>query len=244
MLDVGGESTRPGARRVPAAEQISRVVPIIEAIRACQDPVVASIPISVDTTLAEVARAAIDAGADAINDVSGASEDPRLLAVAAESGAGLVLMHRAAAPPHDHYADEHPREPDYEGGVLCAVCKSLEAQAQRALAAGISRGSLVVDPGLGFGKSVDQNMLLVRGIDRLASMGLPVYVGASRKRFIGRISGAGGGQPADRLGGSIAVTILAAQRGALLHRVHDVAEQVQALSMLEAGGQKAGDPRE
>lgn len=232
MLDIGGESTRPGAARVPAREQVARVVPIIEAIRACDDPDVAGIPISIDTTLSEVAQVAIDAGADAINDVSGASEDPALLEVAARTGAGLVLMHRGPAPPQDQYADEYEHEPRYEGGVVSAVRANLEAQARRARAAGIASGALVIDPGLGFGKSVAQNMALVRATVDLMAMGLPVYLGASRKRFVGRVSLGRSSEPSERLAGSIALTVLGALGGASLHRVHDVAEHVRALSVV------------
>lgn len=234
MLDIGGESTRPGAARIHARDQITRVVPIIQAIRACDDPAVANIPISVDTTLSEVAQVAIDAGADAINDVSGASEDVQLLEVAARTGAGLVLMHRGPAPPNDRYADEYEHEPVYEGGVVAAVRASLQAQARRALAAGIARTALVIDPGLGFGKSVAQNMALVCATPALAASGLPVYLGASRKRFVGRVSLGRSSEPSERLPGSIALTVLSALGGARLHRVHDVAEHVQALSVVES----------
>jgi len=240
MLDVGGESTRPGAARVSAADQISRVVPIIEAIRSHQDEHVSGIPISVDTTRAAVARAAIDAGADAINDVSGGTEDPELLAVAAASGAGLVLMHRAQAPPSDRYADEYQREPTYEGGVVAVVREFLQSQAERAIAAGIAPECLVVDPGLGFGKSVPQNLELLRAGRAMSTSDVPVYIGASRKRFVGRLSITGPSDPEDRLAGSIAATILGALAGAVLHRVHDVAEHVQALSVLAAWNEPEG----
>ncbi|MEQ9095877.1 MAG: dihydropteroate synthase [Phycisphaerales bacterium] len=240
MLDVGGESTRPGAERVSANVQIDRVVPVIDAIRRCEVERVANLPISVDTTLGEVAQAAIDAGADAINDVSGGAEDPTLLDVAARNRAGLVLMHRGPAPPEDRYADEYEHEPVYPDGVVNAVREALSACARRAVEAGIATNSIVIDPGLGFGKSVEQNLELVRRLDELTTLGFPVYVGASRKRFVGRVSIGPDSKPADRLAGSLAITVLAAQRGGLLHRVHDVAEHVQALSVLgawNAGGQ-------
>lgn len=240
MLDIGGESTRPGAQRVPAEEQIARVLPIIAAVRGCEEADVSNVPISVDTTLSAVARAAIEAGADAINDVSGGGEDPDLLRVAAETGAGLVLMHRGTDPPRDRYADEYETEPRYEGGVVSAVRASLERAAERALDAGVVRDRIVVDPGLGFGKSVRQNMDLLRATGELVAIGLPVYIGASRKRFVGRVSIGEASGPADRLAGSIAVTVLSAERGALLHRVHDVAEHVQALSVLGWWGEAAG----
>lgn len=234
MLDVGGESTRPGAHRVPADEQIARVVPIIEAIRACDDRAVADVPISVDTTLGEVARAAIQAGADAINDVSGGTEDPTLLEAAAELGAGLVLMHRGAPPPKDKYADEYGSEPEFAQGVVAAVRAMLDEHARRAMSAGVARERIAIDPGFGFGKSVEQNLEILRNIGELVSLGFPVYVGVSRKRFVGRVSIGPESEPADRLAGSITCSVLAAQGGALLHRVHDPAEHVQALSVLAA----------
>lgn len=240
MLDVGGESTRPGAERVPAREQIARVLPIIEAIRGCDDADVAGIPVSVDTTLGEVAQAAIDAGADAINDVSGGTEDPALLDIAARTGAGLVLMHRGPAPPKDRYADEYEHEPEYAGGVVAAVRKVLAEHAERAVAHGVARDRVVIDPGLGFGKSVGQNMDLLRHVSTLADLGLPVYIGASRKRFVGRVSIGESSEPSERLAGSIAATVLGATGGALLHRVHDVAHHVQALSVLEAWNDREG----
>jgi len=238
MLDIGGESTRPGADRVPAREQVARVLPIIETIRGCNDTGVANIPISVDTTLAEVARAAINAGADAINDVSGGTEDPALVEVAARTNAGLVLMHRGADPPKDRYADEYVREPVYQGGVVAAVRATLENHVERALGRGVAQNRIVIDPGLGFGKSVGQNMELLRRVGDLAELGLPVYLGASRKRFIGRVSIGEQSEPAERLTGSLAATVLGALEGALLHRVHDVAEHVQALSVLEVWNER------
>ncbi len=232
MLDIGGESTRPGAERVPAREQLARVLPIIEAIRSSSAARLAEIPISVDTTLARVAQAAIDAGADAINDVSGGTEDSEILGVAARSGAGLVLMHRGAAPPKDRYADEYEREPEYAAGVVAAVRAALAQHADRAFNAGIARERVVIDPGLGFGKSVGQNMDLLRHTNELGRLGLPISIGASRKRFVGRVSIGAHSEPGDRLAGSVAITVLAAQQGAILHRVHDVAEHVAALSVL------------
>ncbi|MGD1915611.1 MAG: dihydropteroate synthase [Phycisphaerales bacterium] len=234
MLDIGGESTRPGAERVEAVDQIARVVPIIEAIRSHADDRVANIPISVDTTRASVAIAAIEAGADAINDVSGGTEDPQLLGVAADAGAGLVLMHRAAPPPEDRYADEYAAEPQFDGGVVAAVRSYLRDRVRLALDAGVRRECLSIDPGLGFGKSVGQNLELLRSASDLSPEGLPVYIGASRKRFVGRLSIGASSEPSDRLAGSIAATVLGAQAGAMLHRVHDVAAHVQALSVLAA----------
>ena len=232
MLDVGGESTRPGAERVSAREQIARVIPIIEVIRSHADACVAGVPISVDTTRADVAYAAIEAGADAINDVSGGTEDPELLGVAAQTSAGLVLMHRTTPPPEDRYADEYAAEPHFEGGVVAAARAFLTDRARLALDAGVRPECLALDPGLGFGKSVAQNLELLKSALDFSPDGIPVYIGASRKRFVGRLSIGGSSEPSDRLAGSIAATILGAQAGAMLHRVHDVAAHVQALSVL------------
>jgi len=242
MLDVGGESTRPGASRVPADEQVRRVVPVIRAIRASGDRALAGVPISVDTTRQRVARAALDEGADAINDVSGGSEEPEILELAAQRHAGLVLMHRLVEPGRDRFSDQYQAEPAYAGGVVGEVRRALCAMAERALSRGVSGGSIVLDPGLGFGKSVRQNLSLLAGVGEIASLGYPVLVGASRKSFVGRAGLGRDSTPAERLGPSIAATLAAARGGAQLHRVHDVREHAGALGLAGSlgGGNGAG----
>lgn len=232
MLDVGGESTRPGAARVDEAEQIRRVVGVIEAVRAAG----VAVPISVDTTRRAVAEAALDAGADAINDVSGGEDDSHraggMLALAAERGCGIVLMHRLAPPSEDRFSDRYDAPPEY-GDVVGEVAGYLAQRADAAVAAGCDRSAVVLDPGLGFGKTVEQNADLARGTARLCSLGCPILAAASRKSFVGRLSmGPGDTEPAPpegRLGGSVAFSIVQMLGGARLFRVHDVREQAEAL---------------
>lgn len=231
MLDIGGESTRPGAARVPEAEQIGRVVPVIAAIRGAGGPL-ASLPISVDTTLPGVAQAAIQAGADAINDVSAGSEGgDGMLGLAASSGVGLVLMHRLVPPDRDRFSDRYEQEPEY-GDVVADVRDALLARAAAAEAAGVHRDAILIDPGLGFGKSVGQNLELVRRGAELAAGGYPVLSAASRKSFVGRVSDPAREQtsPEDRLPGSLAFSVLHLAAGARVFRVHDVGAQRAALS--------------
>lgn len=232
MLDVGGESTRPGAARVDEAEQIRRVVGVIEAVRAAG----VAVPISVDTTRRAVAEAALDAGADAINDVSGGEDDSHraggMLALAAERGCGIVLMHRLAPPSEDRFSDRYDAPPEY-GDVVGEVAGYLAQRADAAVAAGCDRSAVVLDPGLGFGKTVEQNADLARGTARLCSLGCPILAAASRKSFVGRLSmGPGDTEPAPpeaRLGGSVAFSIVQMLGGARLFRVHDVRQQAEAL---------------
>jgi dihydropteroate synthase len=228
LLDIGGESTRPGAERVPADEQTRRVVAVIEAVRRSG----VDLPISVDTTLAEVARAALDAGADAINDVSGGDEDPGLVRLAAERGCGLILMHRLAPPGSDRYSDRYERAPEY-GDVVAEVAAALRKKAESAIGAGCAPDAVVLDPGLGFGKSVEQNAELARATARLVALGHPVLAAASRKSFVGRMamgpSEAEPRPPGERVGGSIAFSIAQLIGGARLFRVHDVRAQAEAL---------------
>lgn len=228
MLDIGGESTRPGATRVDDSEQIRRVVPAIRAIRGAG----ITAPISVDTTLAAVAEAALDAGADAINDVSAGRDDPAMFALAASAGAGLILMHRASPPSQDVYSDRHAQEPRFDGGVVDAVRRFLIERAESAMRAGVDAASVVIDPGLGFGKSVAQNFALVAQAEAFLSTGFAVLSAASRKSFIGAASGRP--DPRDRLEGSLAVTVAQRLAGVRLFRVHDVAAHVRALRTAEA----------
>ena len=224
IIDVGGESTRPGADRVDATEQIRRTREVIRLLRERTDAV-----LSIDTTLAVVAEAAIEAGADLINDVSAGLEDPSILGVAASRACGLVLMHRVRPPEQDDWSDRYAREPDFgPEGVVAAVTTHLLERVEAALVAGVSRASIALDPGLGFGKSVRQNLELLEALPELADLGLPVLVGASRKSFVGAVTG--GGEPADRLPGSLAAAALAAHSGAAVIRTHDVSETAQAVA--------------
>ncbi len=227
MLDIGGESTRPGARRVDAGEQIRRVVPVIRAIRNAG----LDAPISVDTTLAAVAEAALAAGADAINDVSAGSDDPQILRIASTTGAGLILMHRLLPPNQDVYSHQYSRTP-IEGDIVEVVRSGLDASLRNAVAAGVPAESIALDPGLGFGKSVEQNLALMRSAAALSALGRPILFGASRKSFLGRLSGAG--EPGERDAASAAATLLMYQTGARFFRVHDIGAHRQALRMAAA----------
>jgi dihydropteroate synthase len=223
MVDIGGASTRPGAAAVPADEQVRRVVPAIAAIRGRLD-----IPISIDTTSAHVATAALDAGADVINDISAGTDDPRMFTLAAARGCGLILMHRLRRPVDDSYSDQY-RQPPLYTSVMETVRGYLADRAGVAISAGIERDRIVVDPGLGFGKTVEQNLELLRRTGDVASLGFPVLSAVSRKSFVGRAAGLPGSMPADRLAGTIGLSVAHYVAGARLFRVHDVAPVAQAL---------------
>lgn len=221
ILDIGGESTRPGADPVDAAEEIARVVPVIEGLRARWDG-----PISIDTMKPAVARAAIAAGATMWNDVAALGFSPDALSVAAGLNCDVVLMHMRGEPRTMQAA---PRYDD----VVAEVAAWLLARAEAAMAAGVSRERLWLDPGLGFGKTAAHNLALTARLDRLVSTGFPVLYGASRKRTIQSVDPTAT-DPADRLGGSLALALEAARRGAAIVRVHDVRETVQALALQAA----------
>lgn len=228
VLDVGGESTRPGAEPVNAKEQVRRVVPVIVAVRGALDAAgVEGVWISVDTRLAEVAAAALDAGAAMVNDVSAVRDDPELLPLVAERGAAVCLMHMQGDPA------TMQQQPTY-GDVVEEVAGFLAERVQAAERAGVQRDRIVIDPGIGFGKTLEHNLALLAGIPRLAAAGLPVLIGASRKRFIAAIDPEHGRTPADREPGTIAVTLHAAAAGASLVRVHDVPANAQALRVATA----------
>jgi dihydropteroate synthase len=235
MLDIGGESTRPGAEPVPDDEQVRRVVPIIEALRArgCDAPV------SVDTTSAAVARAALDAGADAVNDQSAGREDPGMLLLVGTRGCGLILMHRLRRSNEDSFSHRYGvpgerRAPTYDesGGVVPAVRAFLAGRRLAALKAGVDPEAIALDPGLGFGKTVEQNIALVRATGEFASLGAPVLCAASRKSFVGKLTGVD--EPADRADGSVAVAVAMLLAGASLFRVHDIKQHRRALDMAYA----------
>jgi dihydropteroate synthase len=216
IVDVGGESTRPGAAPVDADEERRRVLPVVEALAG------AGVVVSVDTRKPEVASAALAAGAALVNDVSGLRE-PRMVDVCARAGAPAVIMHMLGEP------RTMQRDPRY-GDVVAEVSAYLLAAAERALAAGVP--GVVLDVGLGFGKTLEHNLALLNATGRLAAHGHPVLVGASRKSFLGRLTGVE--RPADRLGATIAAHLHAVRLGAALLRVHDVEPHRQALSVTAA----------
>ena len=221
ILDVGGESTRPGSDAVPEDEELARVLPVIAGLRDAG----VTAPISIDTRKAAVAEAALAAGADLWNDVSALGHDPDSLARAAASGRPVCLMHAQGDPKTMQAA------PAY-GDVLLEVADYLEARVAAAEAAGIPRGRILVDPGIGFGKTVAHNLALIRGLALLHGTGCAILFGASRKRFIGALGEAP--DPLERLPGSLAVALEALRQGAQVLRVHDVAETRQALALWSA----------
>jgi dihydropteroate synthase len=219
LLDVGGESTRPGAASISAEEEIDRVVPVIERLIASAD-----VPVSVDTRKGAVASAALAAGATIVNDVSG-GRDPSLLTAAAGAGAGLVLMHMLGEP---GTMQEDPRYDD----VVAEVRSYLASQARTAEAAGVAPDAIAVDPGLGFGKTYEHNLTLMMSIGGFQELGRPVVVGPSRKSFIGR---ALGDLPVDeRLEGTAGAVAFLAANGAHVVRVHDVKEMVRVVRVVDA----------
>lgn len=221
MIDVGGESTRPGAAPVPADEEIARVVPVIRAIRA-ESP----LPISIDTMKPEVARAAVAAGASMWNDVTALRYAPDSLVVAAALGCQVVLMHMQGDP------QTMQAEPAYDD-VVAEVTDFLAERAAAAMAAGVARERIWLDPGIGFGKHMlRHNLPLIAGLDRLCALGFPVLLGVSRKRFIGALDREA--PPDQRLGGSIAAALAGVAAGAKAVRVHDVRETVQAVRVWQA----------
>ena len=221
ILDIGGESTRPGAADVSLDEEIARTAPVISAARAEG----LSLPVSIDTRKAAVADAAFAAGADILNDVAALGFDPDLAALAARTGVPVCLMHAQGAPAT---MQDDPRYED----VLLDVYDFLSERVAAAEAAGIERARLIVDPGIGFGKTVAHNLALLRGLSLFHALGCPLLLGASRKSFIGALTGAEGG--AARAPGSIAVALAAVAQGVQILRVHDVAETVQALTLWSA----------
>ena len=235
VVDVGGESTRPSSygdvARVSAAEEIGRVVPVIEAIRRQSGR-----PVSVDTRREDVARAALSAGADVVNDVSALRHSPGMASTVAESGAALLLMHMRGDDPRTMQADTSYAHP------VAEIASELAAAASQALDAGVTAGRIAIDPGLGFGKSAEGNLVLLRHLAAFRSLGLPVAIGASRKGFVRRFSGVGDdSSAADRLPGSLAAVAAARAGGAAIVRVHDVVETVRFLRMLAAIESAAAD---
>lgn len=217
ILDIGGESTRPGAREITADEEIARVLPVLKALREHTD-----VPVSIDTRKAPVAEAALDAGADIINDVSALRHDMGMAPLAAKHGVPVVLMHMQGNPMD---MQKHPHYDDVVEELLAFFRRRLEFCAE----SGITHA--VVDPGIGFGKKLEHNLAILRGLARFADLQVPLLVGTSRKSFIGQITG----HPVDqRLAGSLASNVYAVLNRAQIVRVHDVREMRAALDVIEA----------
>ena len=215
ILDVGGESTRPGSEPVPADEQIRRVIPVIKAIHE-QHP---TIPVSIDTTLSEVAQAALGAGASIVNDISGGCGDPKLLTMVAEAGAPIILMHMQGTP-------KTMQDNPFYDDVISDVADALQSCIDNALAAGVKPENLAIDPGIGFGKRKQDNIDLLAHLDRFVAMGYPVLLGTSRKRFMGSICNVS--EPCELVTATAVTTALGVMAGVQMFRVHDVKANRQA----------------
>jgi dihydropteroate synthase len=218
IVDVGGESTRPGSTGVSAAEELRRVLPVLEELR--------SVPVSIDTTKAEVARQALALGAELVNDVTALRGDPGMAELVAESGAYLCLMHMKGEP------RTMQANPTY-GDVAAEVASFLEERLRFAVAAGIEEERICLDPGIGFGKTVQQNFEVIRRLEVLTALGRPVVVGFSRKSSLGRILG-NPGATTGPLSASLSAAVMAYERGATIIRAHDVREHVEALKVAAA----------
>lgn len=217
LIDIGAESTRPGAAQVSEGEEIDRVAGIIE--RLVKE---FAVPLSIDTSKSAVARASVAAGVEFINDISGLNFDPAMAGVAASSGAGLFLMHTRGRP------DQMQQDTVYVD-LLEEVESALRCSAQQALQAGVTQEKIALDPGIGFGKDLAGNLLLLNRLDRLCNLGFPLLLGTSRKSFIGKVLDQE--NPAERLNGSLATVALGVDRGAMLFRVHDVKPALEAARM-------------
>lgn len=226
ILDIGGESTRPGASEVPMADEIARAAPVIEILARDIEA-----PISIDTRKAEVARKALDAGARIVNDVSGLLFDPNLARIAAETDAPIVLMHSRGSPENMQDA------PRYDN-VLLDVYDALARRIETALAAGICRDRIAIDPGIGFGKTLEHNLALLARLSLFHGLGCALLLGASRKRFIGTLGNAP--DPVARVPGSLAVALAALRQGVHILRVHDIPATKQALALYLAANGAAG----
>ena len=220
-IDVGGESTRPGSDPVTRDEELRRVVPVVQKILESRPGAV----ISVDTYRAGTAEAALEAGARVVNDVTALRGDPRMAALAADAGCPVILMHMLGEP---KTMQEEPRYDD----VVREVRDFLARRADHAISAGVNPENIILDPGIGFGKTLEHNLALLRHLDSIVDLGFPVLVGASRKRFLGGITGAE--EAKDRVFGTVATTVLGYEKGATLFRVHDVRANREALAVAEA----------
>jgi dihydropteroate synthase len=219
IIDVGGESTRPGSKAITSRQEIARVLPVIEGLAAK-----IKIPISIDTSKAEVASAAIKAGAEIVNDVS-ALRDKKMLSVLKETQAAIILMHMRGIPENMQSGDLH-----YDD-LMLDISNFLRERCQKAISAGLSRNSIVVDPGIGFGKSYDDNCRIIRKLDELKALGFPILLGTSRKAFIGNVTG---GDPQNRLEGTAATVVASILNGCHIVRVHDVAFMRKVADMTDA----------
>ena len=221
MLDVGGESTRPGSDPVSQEEEIRRVVPVLKRILSVRPEAV----ISVDTYRSGTAKAALEAGASLVNDVTALRGDPGMVSLIEEAACPVILMHMQGEP------KTMQKEPNYQD-VVGEVRDFLAERAEYAVAAGVRLENIIVDPGIGFGKNLEHNLALLRNLDALVDLGFPVLIGTSRKSFVERITGAQ--EARDRVFGTVATTVLAFEQGATFFRVHDVRANRQALAVAEA----------
>jgi dihydropteroate synthase len=221
VIDVGGESTRPGSDPVPPEEEVRRVVPVIRAILTERPSAI----VSIDTYRAATAGAALEAGARIVNDVTALRADPRMTQLVADARCPVVLMHMLGEP------KTMQRDPRYDD-VVREVRDFLARRTEHAVAAGIEPEKIILDPGIGFGKTAEHNLLLLRRLEALEALGFPVLVGASRKRFIGGITGVE--EAKDRVFGTVVVNVIAYERGATLFRVHDVGANREALAVAQA----------
>lgn len=220
ILDIGGESTRPGSDTVPVAEELRRVIPVIDALKDV------GVPLSIDTLKPEVMQAALDAGADMVNDIYALRQPGALEVVAQHPNCGICIMHMEGEP---KTMQQSP--PDYEGNITAAVKQFLQERVDALLKYEIDPARIMLDPGFGFGKTVSQNYQLLNELADLNSLNLPLLIGLSRKSMIGAVTGK---EPKDRLIGSVVAAIACADRGAAVLRVHDVAETVEALTVWRA----------
>lgn len=235
ILDLGAESTRPGAAKVPSDQQLARLLPALQAIRASVGSggegsgTLAAIPLSVDTTSAMVAARAIDLGASIINDTSAGRDDPAMLRLIADRGVRYVLMHRLTPPARDSYSDRYASPPRYDD-VVEDVIRFLRDRVEACLTAGIARDRIILDPGLGFGKAVEQNLALIAATPRIIrELNLPILSALSRKSFVGRVSLDRDSDPGERLAGTLALSVSHYALGASNFRVHDVRSHREAL---------------
>jgi len=219
IIDVGGESSRPGSKPVEVDEELQRVIPVIRKISSSM-----KLPIAIDTYKAEVAREAIRAGASIVNDIS-AMADPEMFSVVRESKAGIVLMHKHGEP------ETMQNAPLDKSDVLKNVIRFLKKRTDEAINSGIKNEQIVIDPGIGFGKTFAANEFLINNLDKLNALGFPVLIGVSRKKFIGELTGK---KTDDRLAGSLAAQIISYLRGAKIFRTHDVKETTDALKVAQA----------